>query len=144
MDTIEVLARRWVVRFPAIPPVERKYQWGVSLQRVMEENRAAVGAEPLPEIDPEQPPPVRRNAVPLTTADRLTDMCRDGGLFVTGDGRVTEPDAAGLLGYSAGHLKHLRHEGAGPAFHRVGINGHRISYTLGDLAAWLDGRREDW
>lgn len=52
MDMIDklqaaVLAHRWVVRFPDIPPVERKYQWAVSLDLVLADHRAALAAEPV-------------------------------------------------------------------------------------------------
>lgn len=77
-------------------------------------------------------------------AAQLLAACRDADLFVTGDLRISEMDAAALLGYSSGHLKNLRAEGSGPVAYRVAINGNRVSYALRDLAIWIESRRENW
>ena len=47
-----------------------------------------------------------------------------------------------LLGFDGEDtLKKLREYGRGPSFHRIGVNGSRISYALEDLAAWIESRR---
>jgi hypothetical protein len=66
--------------------------------------------------------------------------CRENNLFVSGDGRVSEADAAALLGISRGYLKALRHARNGPGAFQVSLNGARRSYTLVDLAAWVADR----
>jgi hypothetical protein len=78
------------------------------------------------------------------TTHALTIAANEAALFVSGDGRVSEADAAGLLGYSANYLRQLRGEGKGPAAYSIGINGGRISYRLADLAAWIESRRENF
>jgi hypothetical protein len=61
---------------------------------------------------------------------------------VSGDLRVSEPDAAELLGLTPGGLKNKRHEGDSPTAYRIGIAGlGRVSYRLHDLAAWLEAQR---
>jgi hypothetical protein len=81
--------------------------------------------------------------VEATTA-ALTAAANESQLFVSGDGRVSEADAAGLLGYSANYLRQMRQEGKGPAAYSIGINGGRISYRLSDLAALIESRRENF
>ena len=78
------------------------------------------------------------------TTHALTIATNEAQLFVSGDGRVSEADAAGLLGYSASYMRQLRAEGKGPAAYAIGINGGRISYRLADLAAWIESRRENF
>lgn len=78
------------------------------------------------------------------TEQLLHGACIEQGFFITGDHRVSETDAAALLGLAAGSLKNMRSEGSGPPAYRLGLNGNRISYRLADLAAWIEGAREDW
>lgn len=78
-----------------------------------------------------------------STAAALADAARAAEMFVTGDGRVSEADAAQLLGYSPGHLKNMRTEGKGPPSFRVGVNGCRVSYRLLDIAGWIEASRDD-
>ncbi|WP_082817916.1 DNA-binding protein [Variovorax boronicumulans] len=61
---------------------------------------------------------------------------------VTADMRVSEKDAADLLGYAPGHLKNLRQEGRGPVSYQRGVGGSRVSYRLTDLSAWIEAGRE--
>ena len=70
----------------------------------------------------------------------LVDAALKAGIALTGDMRVSEVDAAALLGLHPGSLKNLRLEGSGPRAYRVGINGGRLSYRLADLAEWLEAR----
>ncbi len=69
-------------------------------------------------------------------------MFRENCMFVTGDLRVGEADAARLLGLSASRLKAMRHEAGGPPSYRVGVAGSRVSYRLDTLAGWIEQRRE--
>ena len=66
------------------------------------------------------------------------------GMTISGDMRVSEKDAASLLGYAAGYLKHMRQEGRAPKHYTRGVGGGRISYRLTDMAQWIEERREDW
>ncbi|MDP4028522.1 MAG: hypothetical protein Q8P42_06085 [Gallionella sp.] len=75
------------------------------------------------------------------TLRALEAACRENKIFMSGDQRVSESDAAYLLGLSGGGLKNLRHEGAAPVAYRMPINGARVSYRLMDLAAWIESRR---
>jgi hypothetical protein len=83
------------------------------------------------------------------TADRveacmrlLLDAATAAGMCLSGDLRIAEGDAARLLGLSPGHLKAMRHEGAGPTAYVVGMNGCRVSYRLADLASWIEQGRD--
>jgi hypothetical protein len=76
------------------------------------------------------------------TARLLLDTIRELEIFMTGDQRISEADAARLLGFANPcSLKNARHEGRGPAAYR--LNG-RVSYRVDDLAQWLESGREDW
>jgi hypothetical protein len=79
----------------------------------------------------------------LDTAELLRLAAIERGLFVSGDGRVSECDAAGLLGYSAEHFAELRRVGTGPPAFRLGLRGARFSYRLADIASWIETRRDD-
>jgi hypothetical protein len=84
----------------------------------------------------------------LTGADRveacrraLERACRDAGAWISGDGRIGEDHAASLLGWAPGTLANRRAEGTAPPHYRLGGNGHRVTYALHDLAAWIVGHR---
>lgn len=83
----------------------------------------------------------------VAAIDAVTAVLRvaaiEGGIALSGDGRVSEEGAAMLLGYSQGHLKRMRQEGNGPVCFHIGMNGSRLSYRLGDLAAFIESMRED-
>lgn len=79
-----------------------------------------------------------------TTADQLHAAALQRELIISADLRVNEKDAAGLLGYAAGYLKHMRQEGRAPKHYTRGVGGGRISYRLTDIAIWIEHRREDW
>lgn len=70
----------------------------------------------------------------------LVDAALKAGIALSGDMRVSEVDAAALLGLHPGSLKNLRLEGSGPRAYRVGIKGGRLSYRIADLAEWLEAR----
>jgi hypothetical protein len=72
----------------------------------------------------------------------LETNCREVGALITGDGRVSEIDAAGLLGLNPGSLKNMRHEDGAPIAYRLPVNGSRVSYRLQDLAEWIEKRRD--
>ena len=63
------------------------------------------------------------------------------GMALTIDDRVSEPDAAKLLSLKPAGLKNLREKGIGPSWHRRGVGGYRVSYTIADLAEWLEAGR---
>ncbi|HRQ66880.1 MAG TPA: hypothetical protein PKZ76_18780 [Xanthomonadaceae bacterium] len=78
------------------------------------------------------------------TAQALREVIEAEALGMTADQRVSEVDAARLLGVSAGGLKNMRHEGNGPPAYRAAVKGCRVSYRIADLARWIESRREDW
>lgn len=81
--------------------------------------------------------------VEAATALLLTAVEREH-IVISGDLRVSERDAARLLGYAAGHLKNMRQEGGAPHHYCRGVGGGRISYRLSDIAVWIEERRESW
>ena len=68
-------------------------------------------------------------------AAQLERRCREAGTWISGDGRIGEEVAAALLGLAAGTLANRRCEGSAPPHYRLGGNGHRVTYSLHDLAA---------
>jgi len=77
------------------------------------------------------------------TARMLAAACREAGHSITGDGRVGDGVAAELLGFTASTLANWRSEGKGPRHYRIGGYGHRVTYRLTDLAAWIEQSRFD-
>ena len=72
----------------------------------------------------------------------LEATARASNMVMSGDMRVSETDAAALLGYqNAASLKNLRNEGTGPGAYRAPPG--RWSYSLVDLAIWLASRSTD-
>lgn len=72
----------------------------------------------------------------------LMDSIRELEIFMTGDQRISEADAARLLGFgNPCSLKNARHEGRAPPSYRV---AGRATYRLHDLAVWIENTREDW
>lgn len=78
------------------------------------------------------------------THERLLAACRELGCIITGDGRVSESDAAVLLGLTPGSLKNKRLLGCAPPHYRRPAGNSRVSYRLTDLADWIDEAREDF
>lgn len=76
------------------------------------------------------------------TAEQLLRVAIERSLFVTADTRVSEADAAGLVGYAPGSFKNLRSMQAGPNFFNRPLGGSRVSYRLSDLALWIEQSRE--
>ena len=78
------------------------------------------------------------------TAKVLLAVIDKNDLPMSADQRVSEVDAARLIGMEPGSLKNLRTEGGAPPNYRVPVNGQRISYRVLDLALWIEGKREAW
>jgi hypothetical protein len=74
----------------------------------------------------------------------LVDACREAGFWISGDGRINESAACELLGYSQTYLKQLRAEGKSPPHFRIPARGGQVSYRLGDIAGWVEERREEF
>jgi hypothetical protein len=74
-------------------------------------------------------------------AAQLERRCREAGSWVSGDCRVGEDVAAALLGWAPGTMANRRCERSAPPHYRLGGNGHRITYNLHDLAAWIEAHR---
>lgn len=70
----------------------------------------------------------------------LTARLEARGCWVSLDNRVREAAAANIIGLSPRTLRQWREEGRGPVFVAI---GHRITYRLADLLAWLDSRAVD-
>jgi len=70
------------------------------------------------------------------TTQLLLSAAREAGVFVSGDWRISERDAAPLIGYTnPDSLKNARYEGRAPTHcHRNG----RVTYRLCDLARWIE------
>lgn len=89
-------------------------------------------------------PDLEKQARTEVCYQKLRAAVIDRGYPLTADERVTENDAAELLGYVAGSLKNLRTLGVSPPFYRKPVGGCRISYRLTDLAEWIESAREDY
>lgn len=66
--------------------------------------------------------------------DRLREVCRERGAFVSWDGHVSERTAAALLGREPGTLRNWRGQHRPLAFRK--LHG-RVQYGLADLARLL-------
>lgn len=64
----------------------------------------------------------------------LLGHARESGMRLSGDNRVSEHDAAQLLGVHGDTLRRWRDEGNGPAYFRI---GGAVSYCLQDVAAYI-------
>lgn len=71
-------------------------------------------------------------------AQVLAEAARTAGMTVSADGRVSEADAAALLGVAAGTLKNWRTQGEGPPSYATALAGCRRSYRLSHLASWIE------
>jgi hypothetical protein len=72
----------------------------------------------------------------------LLEAAERAGMRVSGDLRVSEPNANALLGFDGEDaLRKLREYGRAPVHHRLAVNGSRYSYALHDLAIWIESRR---
>jgi hypothetical protein len=76
------------------------------------------------------------------TARLLREAAALAGMVITGDARVSEADAARLLGLANGTLRNLRAEGKGPRRYAIGFAGCRVSYRVDDLAEWIESTLE--
>jgi hypothetical protein len=73
------------------------------------------------------------------TVEQLERACRERGLTVTVDGRVSESTTAMLVGRAPGTLRNWRN-GAGPVLRHYKMHG-RYTYRLTDIAAYLAASR---
>lgn len=77
------------------------------------------------------------------TAACLRAAAAARGLFVSADDRISEADAAEMLGYAVGSLRNMRAAGGGPTFFNRPLGSSAKSYRLEDLAAWVERSREE-
>lgn len=70
----------------------------------------------------------------------LEATARGLAIPVTGDGRVSEADAAGLVGLAPGTLRNLRAGSCPLPFYKV---AGRVTYRLADLAEFIERQRAD-
>ncbi len=70
-------------------------------------------------------------------AAALAERLERAGKWVSLDGRISEPDAAELVGVSPRTFRNWRDEGRGPVFVLV---GRRLTFRIADLLRWLDER----
>lgn len=80
----------------------------------------------------------------LDTVRVLLASVERNAIVMSADQRVSEADAARLIGLAPASLKNLRAEGGAPPAYRVPVGGSRLSYRIFDLALWIEGKREDW
>lgn len=76
------------------------------------------------------------------TVERLRAVVGERNVFLTADDRISEVDAASLVGYAPGSLRNMRASGGGPAFFNRPLGGSAKSYRLEDIANWLEQSRE--
>ncbi|MEB0058807.1 hypothetical protein [Variovorax sp. LG9.2] len=81
-----------------------------------------------------------KTAVEKVEAD-LYAAALEARMVISGDRRVSEKDAAKLLGYAPGSLKNTRQEGRAPSHYTRGVGGGRISYRLSDIAESIEKSR---
>ena len=72
-----------------------------------------------------------------STTRALESAASSAGMWISGDGRVTEADAAALLGLAPGTLANLRGAEIAPTHYRTG----RVTYRIADLAHWIEAHR---
>lgn len=76
------------------------------------------------------------------TSDLLQKAARDAGMWISGDLRIGESDLATLLGFAPGTLANRRRQGSAPPAFNLAGRGHRVTYRIADVAAWIEARRE--
>lgn len=83
-------------------------------------------------------------AVDATTSV-LLEAVKERSLPMSPDQRVSEENAAILLGMSHAHLKALRRgrNTNAPVHFVLGVAGSRLSYRIGHLASWIEAGRND-
>lgn len=75
----------------------------------------------------------------------LERSVRESGAWITGDGRISEQTAGELLGMGPRTLSDKRQEGDSPKYYHLGGGGgHRITYSLYDLAVWIESKRVNY
>jgi hypothetical protein len=72
---------------------------------------------------------------------RLLRRAQQKGMVISGDGRVSEKDAAVLIAKKHKALANARRADRGPEPTRRGVGGSRISYSLRSLAIWVAAGR---
>ncbi|UGB39723.1 hypothetical protein [Frateuria soli] len=72
----------------------------------------------------------------------LEAAARVSNFSITPDGRVSESDAAALLGVAPLTLRNWRLATAAIPWHRIGGPAGRVTYRLADLAAHIEAARE--
>lgn len=90
----------------------------------------------------------QRIAVP-DLSERIADClatleatARTAGYSLSADGRVSEQDAAALLGLASKTLRNWRSTTAPIPWHRIGGPGGRVTYRLQSLAEHVESGRE--
>lgn len=79
-----------------------------------------------------------------TCLEMLMKAVKDRSMVLSGDYRVSECDAAILLGFQPNTLKNMRSRGQAPAHYLRGVGGGRVSYRLHALAVWIEAERQDY
>lgn len=73
----------------------------------------------------------------------LETAARAIGAWISADGRVDEKTAAVLLSISPGTLRNQRSAGTAPPFYQIGGGGARVTFSLFDLAVFIESRRRE-
>ncbi len=74
------------------------------------------------------------------TVSILRMSCAERGIVITADGRIGENDAATLLGKASQTLQNWRYGARPLPYSKI---GRTVTYHLQDLAAFLDGGKND-
>lgn len=78
------------------------------------------------------------------TADMLRRAAleADPPMHITTDDRIGEADLAKLLGIAPGTMANRRREGKAPPHYTFAAAGHRVTYRMTDVAAWIEKTRK--
>ena len=76
------------------------------------------------------------------TALMLAKAATDAGYWISVDGRIGEGDLAALLGMKPESLANRRREGKGPPAFMLPGGGHKVTYRIPEVAAWIEASRD--
>jgi hypothetical protein len=75
------------------------------------------------------------------TLDQLRRAVRDFQMLLSADERISEANAARLLGLRSDSLSRKRLDGSGPIGYGLPLGKAKITYRLSDLATWMEQHR---
>lgn len=78
----------------------------------------------------------------IETESNIRAWCIATLRTITPDGRVSEETTADILGVEVRTLQNRRSLGTAPPHYRQAVGASRYSYSLKDVAIWLEMQRE--